>query len=124
MRRILAPSALAFAILGAAAARANNNDLVLSRLGTADPGGNGVTPDEAAFRSLASELGVVTAPKMLSPADTMGYSGFQFSTELSFNTINGSKPYWRGAAGAKPSDTKPEFAGEIPTIGLFVRKGI
>ena len=85
---------------------ADDNDLVLSRLGevTGSGGVVDVIPDHKAFRALASELGVVMSPKAMSPADTMGYSGFQFSTEFSINTINGNSPYWRAAQGADVTD--------------------
>ena len=115
--------------LGAAAgtASADDNDLVLSRLGTVSGSGGvvDVVPDNEAFRALASELGVVMAPKPMSPADTMGFSGFQFSTELSINTINGNSQYWRAAEGADVTDPlATKFHGNIPTMGVFVRKGM
>jgi len=109
------------------AAHADDNDLVLSRLGeiTGSGGVLDVNPDNKAFRALASELGVVMAPKPMSPADTMGYSGFQFSTELSINTINGDSPYWRAAEGADVTDPmNPKHSSSIPTVGIFVRKGM
>ncbi len=103
-------------------ARAAENDLVLSRLSGTDADGD-VVPDNQQFRSLVSQLGVALAPKMLTPADTLGYSGFQFSAELSTTTIDNSAAYWaateEGADGgnSKASDT-------LDTIGVFVRKGI
>ncbi|MCC6997124.1 MAG: hypothetical protein IT370_21095 [Deltaproteobacteria bacterium] len=113
--------------LEAGVARADDNDLVLSRLGevTGSGGVVDVIPDHKAFRALASELGVVMSPKAMSPADTMGYSGFQFSTEFSINTINGNSPYWRAAQGADVTDpAAPKFHDSIPTMGVFVRKGM
>ena len=76
-----------------ATARADDNDLVLSRLAKPATGGGMVTviPDNQQFRSLTSELGVVFAPRNLAPADTLGFSGFQFSTEFSFTSINSDK---------------------------------
>ena len=72
---------VAGAALGAAPglAAADTTDLVLARLATrtVDPATGavtGVTPDNTAFRSLASELGVVLAPHLLTPADTIGSS--------------------------------------------------
>lgn len=108
----------------APSASADDNDLVLSRLGTIDMAANDVIPDEQAFRSLVSELGMVVSPKPMSPSDTNGYSGFQFSTELSLNTVSGDETWWRGAQGAGMDDAAPGFSKTIPTMGVFVRKGM
>jgi hypothetical protein len=50
-----------------------------------------VIPDNAAFRSLMSELGVVFAPNILQPADTQGFSGFNVSAEFGWTMINPKK---------------------------------
>jgi hypothetical protein len=47
-----------------------------------------VIPDNAAFRSLMSELGAVFAPNILSPSETQGYSGFNFAAEFGWTKIN------------------------------------
>jgi hypothetical protein len=120
MKRFLALGLL----LGAAAsARADENDLVLARLGTMNSDGSGVTPNNQLFRSLASELGVVFAPRNLAPADTLGFSGFQFYTELSSTTINSSKPYWCATEESKSCEAGFKKSGSIPTFGIFARKG-
>jgi hypothetical protein len=124
------------------AARAGDNDLQLMNL-CPQPGGaecgwihrNGggtiteqVTPTATGqehFRSLMSELGVVVAPRLSTPADTLGYSGFQFSFEMGFTKINASRDYWNGVSGvsaANPSAKRPD--SYLTTIGGFVRKGI
>jgi hypothetical protein len=129
-----------------AVARADTNDLNLLNL--CPPSGSGgcswvqrspgtgqttVTLDpEAAsrFRSLMSELGVVAAPRLMTPADTLGYSGFQFSAELGITSINPSRQlggysYWNGIEGvnpANPNATRP--SGSLTTVGGFVRKGL
>jgi hypothetical protein len=132
-------------LLAALPARADKNDLALWRLGQlninqdgtiAQPG---VTLDAAAetqFRSLASELGVVLAPRLLMPADTLGYSGFQFSAEMSFTTINTNQNNtsstlspWRNALerhGTRGADGNLDSSipGVLSTVGVFVRKGI
>ena len=96
--RVRVALAVLLSALGAAAApgraRAGDNDLVLSRLGSINAGGDDVIPNNQLFRSLVSELGVVLAPKFLSPSDTMGYSGFQFSAELAHNSIHNGASYW------------------------------
>ena len=127
-------------LLAATSARADKNDLALWKLGQLNisPDGTigipGVTigaDAETQFRSLASELGVVLAPRLLMPADTLGYSGFQFSAEMSFTTINtnqGSSP-WRNALerhGQIRADGNPDttIPGVLTTVGVFARKGI
>jgi hypothetical protein len=101
--------------LGAPRAHAGDNDLVLARLGdnTTTPGR--VIPDNAAFRSLVSELGVAMAPRLGTPADTIGWSSLQIATDYSFSTINGDEAYWRAAEGDSST---------LGTFGVFVRKGI
>jgi len=61
-----------------------------------------VAPTPAAlanFRSLMSELGVVIAPRLITPADTLGYAGFQFSGELGITTINNNRKVSNDASG-------------------------
>ncbi len=50
-----------------------------------------VIPDNAAFRSLMSELGVLFTPNILAPAETYGYNGFSLAVEFGFSTINPKK---------------------------------
>ena len=79
------------------------------------------------FRSLMSELGVVIAPRLQTPADTLGYAGFQFSAELGVTKINADRPYWRGVEGASPDPAGPTVArpdSYLTTVGGFVRKGM
>ena len=134
----------ALLVLGALAlaprsARADRNDLRL--MGLCDYGGGATCPwvrqtptstvvnlDAAAgsrFRSLMSELGVAIAPRLQTPADTLGFAGFQFSAELGMTDISQDKPYWNAIAGVDPSNTRarrpPAF---LTTIGAFVRKGM
>lgn len=109
-----------------AAARGGDQDLVLSRLGTVQQtGGNitDVTPHNEEFRSLISELGVLIAPDFLAPADTLGYSGFQFSTQLTFNTISASESFWSATQESATGEIGKE-TDLIPTFGFWVRKGI
>jgi hypothetical protein len=114
-------------VLGLLASRAHadKNDLVLSRLGdnTTTPGS--VIPDNARYRSIVSELGVVLAPHFLTPADTLGFSGFNFSADVSYTGIDAKSDYWcatEEAAGCGAGQMKS--TGMLGTIGLFVRKGI
>jgi hypothetical protein len=119
-------AATALAVLVAAApasVRADDNDLVLSRLGAISPTG-GVIPDNQAFRSLVSELGVALVPRNLAPADTLGFAGFEFTSHFSFTKISNDADYW--CATEESLDCTPGFekSGFIPTFGIFARKGL
>jgi hypothetical protein len=113
-----------------AAVHAGDNDLILARLATRIGSG----PDaryvgrSLELRSLVSELGVALAPRLLTPADTLGFGGFQLSADFSTTTITRDATYWR-ARGSSPSPTsadEPVVHGTpaLPTVGVFVRKGM
>lgn len=68
------------------------------------------------MRALASQLGVVLAPHLLTPADTVGFGGFQLTVDYATTTIDSTAPYWRALQ--SPND------GTMRTIGLFGRKGM
>lgn len=107
-------------LLAPTIAAADDHDLVLSRLGTriTDTSGNltGVVGQNLEFRSLASQLGVVLAPHLMTPADTLGFAGFQFTVDYATTTIDANAPYWKVLATPPPSS--------LSTIGLFARKGL
>jgi hypothetical protein len=124
-------------------AHAGKNDLQLLNLCELPPGatecpwvkrdGAGlitgpVVPDvagQALFRSLMSELGVVIAPRLQTPADTLGYAGFQFSAELGVTKINSNQPYWNGVSSVSPTNpTVGRPSSYLTTVGGFVRKGL
>lgn len=132
-------------LVAAPAARAGKNDLDLLNLCTPQlAGGNQecgwvqrdstgaitsqVAPSPAAlanFRSLMSELGVVIAPRLITPADTLGYAGFQVSAELGLTQISHNAAYWNGVQGvdpANPGANRPD--AYLTTVGGFVRKGM
>jgi hypothetical protein len=89
---------------------------------------NAVAPGadaESNFRSLMSELGAVVAPRIVVPADTIGFGGFQFSGELGLTSISHTKSHWNGVEGVQtsnPAAVRPESM--LTTVGAFVRKGI
>ncbi|MBA3539343.1 MAG: hypothetical protein H0T79_06915 [Deltaproteobacteria bacterium] len=103
-------------------ADADTNDLVMSRLSTA--ASERVIGQNLEFRSLASELGVVLAPHMLTPADTVGFGGFQFTFDIADTTIDNTATYWRARESANPTMTGAQGTSTLRTIGLFARKGI
>jgi hypothetical protein len=112
---------IVLAIVAAATpASADPNDLVLSRLADRVTDGSGtltsVVGDNTLFRGLASQLGVVLAPHLLTPADTNGFGGFQMTVDYSTTTIDSSSAYWR----ARESGT----SSSLSTVGFFVRKGV
>jgi len=107
-------------IVGAATpAKADSNDLVLSRLGTRLTAADGTVTyvgQSLEFRSLASQLGVVLAPHLLTPADTVGFGGFQLTVDYASTTIDAGAPYWKAREGGTDSLMR--------TVGLFGRKGM
>jgi len=121
MRRGLVVSVLV-GVLGAlgGSAAADQNDLVLSRLATPvmDGSGNvtGFVGQNLELRSLASELGTVLAPHLLTPADSLGFGGFQLTADYAVTTIDAGESYWRVRNGGTDNSMR--------TFGLFVRKGM
>jgi hypothetical protein len=123
---------VAVAVVAAAArpAAADDNDLVLSRLATklTDASGNiTIIPDQLAFRALASQLGVVLAPQLLAPADTIGFGGFELAVDTTSTGIDATAPYWR-VLESSPDPTgasgKANGGSTMNTVGVFVRKGL
>lgn len=121
MHRRIAAVCLAASVAAPGAARAGDNDLVMSRLATiqTDAMGEptGAVGQNLEFRALVSELGVALAPRLLAPSDTLGFGGFQFAADLGTTTISGDESWWRVREGDAPADS-------LSTIGLFVRKGM
>jgi len=112
-------------------AAADPNDLVMSRLATRIVGNTGqleaVVAENLELRALASQLGVVLAPHLMMPADTLGFAGFELDVSASQTTIDSKQPYWRVLAGSPdPSGTNrvAHGAGALRTIGVFAHKGL
>ena len=102
--------------LAPSTARAGKYDVDLTPLGSIPDGGTEVQQDNAAFRSLSSEIGVLTAPKPVDPADTLGISGFAVSADVSINTISGDESFW--------TETTDNPNNIVPTLQLVGRKGL
>lgn len=115
-------------LLAGGPARAGDNDLVLSRLGDVLVSGSGAPVGAVGsnedFRSLASELGVVLAPRLAEPADTLGLAGFQFAADLAWTRVHTGRRYWRALAGSSDPAGSDHGGDFMNTIGLFARKGI
>jgi hypothetical protein len=112
-------------------AAAGDNNLVLSRLTQllTDGDGNPVAAvgQNLEFRALMSELGVVMAPRMLAPSDTLGFGGFQFSADMGFTSVSGDKSWWRvleSSPDPTGGDGVQHGSDTMATLGLFVRKGM
>jgi hypothetical protein len=126
-------TALAYASIAALAlvpeiAAADTNDIVLTRLLTRVNNADGtqtVVPQNLEFRALTSQLGVVLAPELLTPADTLGFGGFQFDLTGSQTTIDSKQGYWRAREGSPdPASGTSSGPGYLRTIGLFAHKGL
>jgi hypothetical protein len=127
MNRLALLGAALFVLAAPRPAVADDNDLVLARFGTPVTDVTGeitdVVPDNYRFRSLVSELGVALAPNLISPADTLGYSGFQFSAELGYVSIGSGNEYWCATEESANCDLGFEKTGSLKTIGVMARKG-
>ena len=61
----------------------------------------------------------------MTPADTLGYAGFQFSAELGVTKISNTKNFWDGTAAVTPGNpmaARPD--SYLTTVGGYVRKGL
>lgn len=120
--------ALAVAVLFGApgTAVADVNDLVLGRL-TNRIDADTIVPQNADLRALSSQLGVVLAPHLLTPADTLGFGGFQLTVDYAVTTIDADAPYWRARRGSPDpagANNAAHGPGTLGTLGFFVRKGM
>lgn len=128
MRALTAAFALAAGALtlSAGPAQALDNDPNLSRLcrdydsvnGGAIPCGRPIRADQQGFADMMGELGMVFAPRLLQPAETLGIDGFQFDLGFSATTISDTEAYWQRAI----EDEAPP--GALMTMHLDLRKGL
>ena len=131
---IAALSLLVSAGVGASSggvAHAGDNDLVLNRLTLVQNDGTGtpvsVVGQNLEFRALVSELGVVLAPRLLAPSDTLGFSGFQFSADVGYTSVSSDESWWRALESSPDPGAMTGVdhgGGTMSTLGLFVRKGM
>ncbi len=119
-------------LAASAPAHAGDNDLVLGRLVIVEPASGGTTMGRSIgqnleLRSLISELGVALAPRLLTPSDTLGFGGFQFSADIGWTSISSESRWWRAMRSSPDpgaSGSESHGAAMLPTVGLFARKGI
>lgn len=113
-----------------AAARAGDNDFILSKLGAPDQGLNvAMVPvpfDKFAqerFARFTSELGLAIVPMPAQPAATLGQAGFEVSLALDIADINPRQKFSDGQTrDVWPTIGKPPNALYLAT--LHVRKGL
>jgi hypothetical protein len=80
---------------------------------------------ESRFRSLMSELGVVMAPRLMVPAETLGYAGFQVAGEVGLTSISSGEPFWNGVQGVSPANPRSTRPDDLATtVGVYLRKGL
>ncbi len=110
------------ALLAPSPAHGDQNDLTLERI-TGMPSMVGAYNDptdpvkQTMYKSLMSELAVVLAPPVLTPADTLGYSGFQLSLQSSFTQISSGADFWQ-------KGVENVSGGFLSTLTVMARKGI
>ncbi len=73
---------------------------------------------QSAFSFLATEFGFALAEPILSPAETLGISGFDFGIEMSLADIPETSPHWRNAV----EDYRPD--NQLFLTRLRFRKGL
>jgi len=95
-------------------AHAASNDVDLTGLITRDQNG-AFTSDDAAFRALSRELGLVMTPTSLQPAETTGHSGFDFGIDYAFHSMRYNEAYW--------TSTRASTVPVLMTLGVRARKG-
>jgi len=115
-RRFLCLSALVATFLVSSEARAGKYDLDLTPLGQVEDDGS-VTQNNEAFRSLSSEVGVLMAPRVMDPADSLGLAAFAVSADVTINTLSGDADFWQDTARGSPDNV-------APTLQVMGRKGL
>ncbi|MCA9550595.1 MAG: hypothetical protein KC933_11210 [Myxococcales bacterium] len=77
--------------------------------------------NEAAFRDFTTQLGFVLAPRMASPAETLGHAGFSVGAMWSGSFVSSDQNYWNVTnRGQSPAGAK----AMLQTLQLDVRKGL
>lgn len=131
-----------FVALAANTALADDMDLALSRLrvptssaelpaGCTGTGTNGLPrdfcPDNATWRSLATELSGVLLTALPTTARTTGFAGFEVTLGGTFTSIRGGESYWAvGSEGDQRtlSATNTAPSSQLITALVQVRKGL
>jgi hypothetical protein len=122
LRRILVTCAALVSTL----AQADRNDFRIQLLGNplSDPVGA-----NANFQAFAKELGAALTSTNLTPAETLGHSGFSVTGELSVISLRGVTPTSPGQGPSTPDlsflfPTEANFSGPLLLPSMHVRKGL
>ena len=124
---IAAAVSVAAMLLPAGTAAAAGNDFRLSarmRDGTGilfSEAGGAYVANEERWKALVTELGYVFSPRLASPAETLGHSGFHLGVMWSGSLVSADQEYWfitqEAYIAGKPNSL-------LQTLQLDVRKGL
>jgi hypothetical protein len=111
--------------LFASVAEAGDNDFELN----ASKNGQGLLftqsggryePLDTQWRSLVTQLGYVFSPRLATPAETLGHSGFHVGAIWSGTFVSGDEPYWQ----VTERGQREQANSFLQTLQLDVRKGL
>ncbi|MDJ0765013.1 MAG: hypothetical protein QNJ97_18670 [Myxococcota bacterium] len=119
MRSLLALAAMAVVLVGAPGAEANKLDIALGQfIDCPNADGSSCTADVRGYEQFMMAYAFGISPKLLAPAETLGYSGFYMGIEGTLTPREGSKALWdTGTAGNGYPDV-------MFMPGIHVRKGL
>lgn len=109
-----------------AEARAGENDFRLNAkkdgagLLYKDEGSGAAVPLDDQWRAFTTQLGFVFAPRLASPAETLGHSGFHVSAMWSGTFVSSGESYW----GVTERGQRETPASMLHSLQLDVRKGL
>ncbi len=130
MGRLATFSGVLIALATSSAAYAGEFDFRLNGLNpnnTANPQGilfscaPSCTANNAAFRDFTTQLGFVFAPRLASPAETLGHAGFHVGAMWSGSLVSSDQPYW---AITERAQRGAGTQGMLQTLQLDIRKGL
>jgi len=112
------------ALMVAQAATAAPGDFRLNARNKAGEGilFNGSTPDAAKWTRFTTELAYVLAPRLVEPAETLGYGGFQIAMMWGANVVSAGDGLWDVTERAQADGGSA--AGVVQTLALDVKKGL
>ncbi len=100
------------------------------RLNRTDKAGDGILFDcssgtcavnQGRFDDFATQLGFVLAPRLASPAETLGHAGFHVGAMWSGSFVSNDQNYWELTERGQRNTAAPGF---LQTLQLDVRKGL
>ncbi len=82
---------------------------------------SGFEPNNPRFRDFTTQLAFVMSPRMASPAETLGHSGFHISAMWSGSFVSADEPYWLVTERGRRTGNTPDL---LQTLQLDIRKGL